>query len=119
MALSDPQSIKIGETESSLPRVNTGGFSSQYESNDGSVTLKLSTQESNRKRHVIRVDVEKITEDPFTSNNVVVSMSSYLVIDRPIAGFDNDEAAEVAIGLIDLITASEASALSKLLGSES
>jgi hypothetical protein len=119
MALTDPQTIKIGETESSLPRVNTGSFSSQYESSDGSVVLKLSTQESGRKRHVVRVDVTKITEDPFSANNVEVSMSCYIVIDRPLVGYTNAEALEVVAGLLSLSTASSSSLLKKLLGSES
>jgi hypothetical protein len=119
MALTDPQKITISEEESSLPRVNTGNFSSQYESSDGTVTLKLSTQESGRRRHVVRVDVEKITEDPFSGDNVPVSMSSYIVIDRPLVGYDNEEALAVVAGLLALATESESSLLTKLLGGES
>lgn len=119
MALTDPQSIKIAETTTSLPRVNTGNFSSQYEAADGTVTLKLSTQESSRKRHVIRVDVEKITEDPFSGDNVPVSMSAYLVIDRPLVGYDNTEALAVVTGLNELAAASTDKVLKALLGGES
>lgn len=119
MALSDPQSIKIGEVESSLPRVNTGNFSSQYESDDGTVVLKLSTQESNRKRHVLRVDVSKIAEDPLTSDNLEVSMSAYVVIDRPLVGFDNTEALNVVKGLEALSAASSNKVMKALLGSQS
>lgn len=119
MALTDPQSIKVGETETSLPRVNTGNFSSQYESSDGTITLKLSTQESSRKRHVIRVDVEKITEDPFSGDNVPVSMSCYLVIDRPLVGYDNTEALEVISALTALGSASTNKVFKALLGGES
>lgn len=119
MALADPQEVTIDAVATKLPRVNTGNFSSQYESSDGTVTLKLSTQESTRKRHVVRIDVEKITEDPFNGTNVPVSMSSYLVIDRPSVGYDNEEALDVVAGLLALVTASESSLLSKLLGGES
>lgn len=119
MALADPQSIKISGTTTSLPRVNTGNFSSQYESSDGTINLKLSTSQSSRLRHVVRVDVDKITEDPFSANNVEVSMSAYVVIDRPIVGYDNTEALAVVAGLLEAASASESSLFKKLLGSES
>lgn len=120
MALADPQSIKISGVTTSLPRVNTGGFASQYESSDGTITLKLSTQQSSRKRHVVRVDITKITADPFVpADNVEISMSVYIVIDRPTVGFTNEEALAKVAGLLELASASESSLLKKLLGAES
>jgi hypothetical protein len=119
MALTDPQKITISAAESKLPRVNTGNFSSTYENEDGTVRLTLSTQQSGRKRHVVRVDVEKITEDPFSGDNVPVSMSVYTVIDRPLAGYTNAEALAVFAGFTTLLTESSSSLVTKLLGSES
>lgn len=120
MALSDPQSIKIGETETSLPRVSTGDFESSYLSADGTVQLKLSTQNGNRKRQVIRVDWKKITEDPFdTTQNVEVSMSCYVVFDRPLTGFSNDDAKALYDALAVRLAASSGQITKQLLASES
>lgn len=121
MAQTDPQSIKISGVTTSLPRVDTGNFGSVYLSSDGSITLKYSTQESNRKRHVARVDVTKVTADPLDdARNVEVSMSAYLVIDRPkFAGYTNAEALAVVTGLLEALTAESSAKVTKLLGSES
>lgn len=120
MALSDPQKIKIGAVESSLPRVSTGNKESIYESADGTVVLKLSTVESRRNRQTVRVDLSKITPDPFIpAQNTQVSMSVYIVIDRPVAGYTNKEAVEALKGFIGLCTESEYKLLEKLVARES
>lgn len=120
MALSDPQSIKINGVTTSLPRVDTGNHSSEYASEDGLITYKLSTVENRRKRQVIRVDVEKVTSDPFIpAQNTTVSMSFYMVFDRPAAGYTNTEALNIAKGLIEAASATEYAILKKLLGGES
>lgn len=120
MALADPQSIKISGVTSSLPRVSVGDFEATYESADGLINLKLSTVENRRKRQVVRVDVSKITTDPFIpAQNVEVSMSTYLVFDRPLVGFTNTEAKAVYDGFIEALQASSSVMVTKLLGSES
>lgn len=121
MALADPQSIKIDEsTAVSLPRVSTGDFKSVYTSSDGTIDLRISTEEKSRKRQVARVDVSKITADPFIpAQNSEVSMSAYLVVDRPPAGFTNEEAKKICKGLFELLTASTDKNLKAFLGSES
>lgn len=122
MALTDPQSIKVGETTTSLPRVSTGDFESEYLSEDGKYKLTLSTtvSGSSRKRQVLRIDVTEITSDPFIpTQNTEVSMSTYVVIDRPPAGFTNAKALEILSGLIGLGTASSNAVLKALLSSQS
>lgn len=120
MAFADPQKVKVTETEATLPRVDTGSFASEYLSSDGTVALKLSTANGRRKRHVARIDLSKITTDPFdTSQNVEVSTSAYVVIDRPLAGFTNAECKKLVEGLVTFMSASTYSATEKLLGSES
>lgn len=121
MAFSDPQKVKVdGSTEVELPRVDTGSFSSEYLSSDGLTTLKLSTSNGRRKRHVARIDLSKITTDPFdTTQNVTVSTSAYVVVDRPLAGFTNEELKKLVEGLVGFLSASTYSATKKLLGSES
>jgi hypothetical protein len=121
MALADPQSIKINGVTSSLPRVNTGNFESEYLSADGLTKLKLSTASNGkRKRQVIRLDLSKITTDPFDSTqNIEVGESVYLVVDRPLAGFTNEEAKKAVEGFVELLSASTFSIVTKSLASES
>jgi hypothetical protein len=120
MALADPQSVKISGSTSSLPRVSTGDFKSIYESADGLIKLSLATTDGKRKRQVVRIDVNKVTTDPFIpANNVEVSMSNYLVFDRPPAGFTNADALAIWVGLSEALSASENKIVKQLLGSES
>jgi hypothetical protein len=120
MALADPQSIKISGVTTSLPRTSTGSYESTYESADGLITLKLSTAEKSRKRQVVRVDVSKITTDPFIpAQNVEVSSSCYLVFDRPPVGFSNADMKAIYDGFIEALQASSSKVVTQLLASES
>jgi hypothetical protein len=121
MAFADPQKVKVdGSTETECPRVDTGNFESTYLSADGLVRLKLATTNGRRKRHTARIDLSKITTDPFdTTQNEEVSTSAYLVVDRPISGFTNEELKKLVEGLVGFLSASTYSATKKLLGSES
>lgn len=120
MALSDPQSIDIGAGAVSLPRTSTKGAESTYTSADGLITLTVSTQKGKRIRQVIRVDVNKITADPFIpAQNAEVSMSFYMVFDKPVVGFTNEAALSIALGLIAQGKASTNKVLVGLLGGES
>lgn len=120
MALADPQSIKINGSTISLPRVTTGNFSSEYLSEDGTTKLKVSTQNGNRKRQVVRLDLSKVTADPWnTSQNMEVSTSAYLVVDRPPAGWTNAEMLKVIEGFCEALGASSYALVKKILASES
>lgn len=120
MAFTDPESIKIGASTISLPRVETGKNESGYLSADGNTKLSASSQYGSRTRRVIRVDQSKIAADPFIpANNVKLSMSNYLVFDLPPAGYTAAEAKEVYTGFIELLQASSAKLITQLLGGES
>jgi len=123
MALTDPQKFKeVAGTEVIAPRVDTGGFKSIYETSDGLNVLTISTSESNssRKRHLVRIDVSKLTTNPYEeSKKQTVSMSAYVVIDRPVAGFTVSEAKKLVEGLVGLLSATSYSLTEKVLGSES
>lgn len=120
MALSDPQSVKIGASTISLPRVETGKNESSYLSADGRTRLTLSSQYGKRTRRVVRIDVSKITADPFIpANNTEVSSSVYLVFDVPPAGYNATEMKEVFTGLSEAMNASTAKMITQLLGGES
>jgi hypothetical protein len=120
MALSDPQAVDIGAGSVSLPRTSTGNNESTYTSADGTVTLELSTSKGKRQRQVIRVDVTKITADPFIpAQNSEVSMSFYMVSDRPVAGFTNTEALNIFLGLAAQMKASTNAVAAAWLGGQS
>lgn len=123
MALTDPQKFKeAAGTEVTAPRVSSGDFKSIYETSDGLAKLTLSTIESNsnRKRHMVRIDVEKLATNVYEeSKKQAVSMSAYVVIDRPVNGFTNAEAKKLVEGLVGLLSASTYSVTEKVLGGES
>jgi len=123
MALTDPQKFKeVAGTEVTAPRVVSGDFKSIYETSDGLNKLTLSTSQSNssRKRHLVRIDVEKIATNPFEEiRKEPVSMSVYLVVDRPSNGYSVAEAKKLVEGLVGLLSASTYSLTEKVLGGES
>lgn len=119
MAFSDPQKVKVNGVEVTLPRVGSGNYSSEYASEDGQNILKISTQNGKRKRQVIRLDLSKLTDDPFSdTTNMQVSASVYLVVDRPLAGFTNEEMKKTVEGFFENLTASTGANLKKFLASE-
>lgn len=123
MALTDPQKFKeVAGTEVTAPRVSSGDFKSVYETSDGLNKLTLSTTQSNsnRRRHLVRIDVEKLTTNIYEeAKKQAVSASVYLVVDRPIAGYTVAEMKKLIEGLVGLISASTYSVAEKLLGGES
>ena len=120
MAFADPVKVKPGETEKECPRVSTGDFQSVYLSEDGLTNVTISTQNGKRKRHVARIDLSKLTSNPFDeSQKVEVSSSAYVVIDRPLAGFTNAELKTLVEGLTTFLTASSGASIKKLVACES
>lgn len=120
MSFTDPEKITINGVETSLPRVIVGANESTYSSADGLIKLKASSQYGNRTRRMIRLDLAKVTADPFIpAQNVKVSMSSYLVFDLPPAGYTADEAKKAWAGFQTLVNASSEALVVKLLGGES
>lgn len=120
MAFTDPQSVKIGASTISLPRVSTGQGTSTYMSEDGLTKYVISSVEKTRKRHTFRLDISKITPDPYIpTQNAEVSMSTYLVVDRPKAGYTNEQAKEAVVGLLEALSASSYAAVKKLIAFES
>lgn len=119
MALTDPQSIKISGTTTSLPRVTTGDHSSEYTSADGLITLKAATQKGKRNRQVIRFDVSKIVASTLNpSQNEEVSTSVQLVFDRPLQGFTNADELAIWAGVAEFLAASESKVIKAVLAGE-
>jgi hypothetical protein len=120
MSFADPQSVTISGTTTSLPRVSVGENQSEYTSGDGLIQLEASHNYGKRTRRVLRLNVTKITSDPFRPDeNVERSMSCYVVFDLPEVGYTAAEALAVYAGLKGQMTAASDALISKLLGGES
>lgn len=123
MALTDPQKFKEAtETEVTAARVSSGDFKSIYQTSDGLTTLSVSTTttNNNRRRHLVRIDIKKLATNIYEeSKKQEISMSVYLVVDRPINGFTVSEAKKLVAGLVGLLSASSYSLTEKVLGGES
>jgi len=120
MALSDPLKVKEASgTEVEAFRVSTGEFKSVYETSDGNTTVTVSTLEtsSNRKRHLARIDVAKLANNPTEeSKKQTFTGSVYLIVDRPLAGYSVAEMVKLVEGLTAFLTKSN---VEKILSSQS
>jgi hypothetical protein len=124
MALTDPLSITIsgwkGGSALSLPRVEARQFGSGYSHVDGDTRLNLSHEYGRRTRRRIRLDLSKLTADPFIPDrNVTVSMSIFTVVDVPVAGFTNAEQLNAWKGMNALLAASTDTVYTAFLGGQS
>lgn len=118
--LADPQSVTINAVANSLPAVVRNGASSTYQKDDGTVKLTVSNSVGRRTRRNVRLDFKKVAPDPLISaQNIIYSMSCYLVVDVPPSGFTITEQKQIADGLTAWLTASSGANLTKVLGGES
>lgn len=119
MAYADPQSVTIAGVATSLPRTGSGANIGAFRSNDGNVSLEVSSQYGKRTRRTIRLSHRKVAADPFTSSvNAEYSMSTYLVVDTPKTGYTVAQAKEIVDALTAYLTASTGANVTKLLGGE-
>lgn len=120
MAFTDPLSITIDGTTTSLPRTSTQGNRGRYSSAAGDIAVTADHQYGSRVRHVLRIDFSKITPDPFVpTQNAKVGMNHYLIFDYPQAGYTNAEILKIYQGFKGLYGASSDALITKLLGGES
>lgn len=119
MALSDPQSVVIGANTRSVAATIDNPSSTVYTDLDNGVTFTVGTQAAKRRRTSVRVDLQKISPDPFvTTINRAVSASAYLVIDTPLTGFTKTEIKELALAISTWMTAGSSANLLKAIGGE-
>lgn len=119
MAFSDPQSITINAVANSLPRTGQGATSGTFTKDDGNVKLTVSHQYGKKNRRMIRVDHRKIAPDPLMpATNTPYTMSVYMVVEVPPAGYTVAEAKQVVDGLTAYLTASSGARITQLLGGE-
>jgi len=120
MAFSDPQTVTINAVAQTLPRVgspiNGAGL---FSKDDGNVKLTMSHQSGKRTRRTCRLDFRKIAADPLVSaQNIMYSMSAYLVVDLPVTGFTVAEAKQIVDALTLYLSASTGAKTTQLLGGE-
>lgn len=120
MAFNDPVDFDPGTGEVELFRVISGVNTSTYSNPTGTLRLRAEHNYARRTRRVIRVDVNKITADPFIpAQNSKVSASLYLVADLPVAGYDVTEISNLYVGLNTMLTAGTNDKLEAWLGGQS
>lgn len=120
MAFADPQSVTINSVANTLPRTSSGVNSGIFTKDDQTVKLTVSHQYGRRTRRTIRIDHQKIVPDPLVSSqNVRASMSTYIVVDLPLAGsYTVAEAKQIVDALTGYLTASSGARVTQLLGGE-
>jgi hypothetical protein len=120
MSFADPQTITISGVTTPLPRTSVEENASEYTSGDGLIQLIASHNYAKRVRRMARIDLSKLTADPFRpSENVEVSMSVYTVFDLPPAGYTAAEQLAAWVGFNTQLTAGSNAVMVKLLGGES
>jgi len=120
MAFADPQSVTISGSATSLPRTGSGIKEGAFGSADGTITLKVSHQQSGKKiRSVIRMVKTKAVTDPsIPAQNIVVTSAPYLVYERTGVGLTQAEMIADIVGFLANLTASSNANLTKLTGQE-
>lgn len=100
MSLATPQSVTINAVATDLHRVEDDKASSTYQSEDGTLSLKVSHQTSkNRTRRMIRLDKTVIAADPLTAENSYQKSGVYIVVDEPVFGFSDADLEDIVDGL--------------------
>lgn len=119
MAFTDPQTVTINSVAQTLPRTSSGINTGNFSKDDGTVKLAISHQYGKRTRRMARVDHQKYAADPLVSSqNVLRSMSVYLVVDTPLQGYTITEQKQIVDALVAYLTASTGARVTQLLGGE-
>lgn len=119
MSFTDPQSLTIAAVAHPLPRVSSGVNTGTFQSSDGTVRLSVSHNYGRRNRRTLRVEHSKVAPDPLiSSQNILHSMSCYIVVDTPKTGYTVAQAKEVVDALTAYLTASTGARVTQLLGGE-
>jgi hypothetical protein len=113
----DPQVVTVNAVAQSMPRISTAGLKTIYQKNDLTYTLTLShTPSKDRIRSMARIDNRAVVPDPLTAVNDYETLSFYVVVDRPLAGFSATQVDQLITGFKTWL---DAAAIAKLFGQES
>jgi hypothetical protein len=113
----DPQTVTVNAVAKVMPRIEVKGTSATYQLADKTFTLNLGhTVSKGRVRSLARIDQRAIVADPLTAVNDYETLSFYVVIDRPEAGFSMVQTEQLIAGLKTWL---DNAAIDKLFGIES
>jgi hypothetical protein len=114
---SDPQTVTVNAVAQIMPKVETAGRKTVYQKSDQSFTFTVShTPSRDRVRSMARLDQKAVVADPLTAVNDYETLSAYIVIDRPLAGFTSTQVEQLITGFKTWL---DATAIGKLYGQES
>jgi hypothetical protein len=117
MALADPQSVTIGGTATSLPRVGSALDQSVYQDATGQVLFWTQHSSSKRTRHTVKLQKSLIVADPLVpSQNQNVSYSAHIVFDMPKNGVVAADMIALGNALVAWATSAN---ITKIVGGES
>jgi len=117
MALADPQSVTINAVAQSMPRIVTGDRKSTYQKNDGVWTFEIShTPNKDRIRSMVKLTQRAVVPDPLTAVNDYETLITYLVVDRPLAGFSMVQLEQQVAGFVAWLSNAN---VDKIYGQES
>lgn len=114
----DPQTVTVNAVAQTLAAISREPMKSTYREDVAEYELIISHQEnSKRNRRVVRINRTTVSADPFIpAQNVENTVSYYLVIDAPIAGFTATQLKDDVLGLTGWLTSAN---VLKVLGGES
>lgn len=116
MAYADPQSLTIGTTEVSLPRVGSSIGAGSFRSSDQKYQMDVRHQSGVQERHNVKLSFADVVGNPLVpSQNLVVGANVNLTITHPKNGLTAESIKDIAEGLA--VWADEAN-LIKLIGGE-
>lgn len=117
--LADPQNITIDGTAVVAPRHLTGTALGQFISGDNNVALEVQTDRKGRTRTVARLRVSAVVNDVLVpTTKVVVSDTIALTINRPSAGFTDEQVVAQVKAFIAWLTAGTDLNLKKIVAGE-
>lgn len=114
----DPQTVTVNAVAQTLAAISREELKSVYREDVAEYELVISHQESGkRNRRVVRLNRKTISADPFIpAQNVENTVSYYLVVDSPLAGFSNTQMKDDILGLTGWLSSAN---VLKVLGGES
>jgi len=117
--LADPQSVTVAGTAISLPRTGLSGTTADYQSADGTTSLRIQQSTSrNQKRTSAVLRTAKVAADPITGLNSRVTATWSITCNQPVDGFSVTELKDQLVALATMLTASSAATTVKILGGE-
>lgn len=117
MALTDPQSVTISGSATSLPRTGLALSEGTFQDATGAVTFTVRHDSSRRTRHIMKLQKSLIVADPlFPSQNQNVSYSVGITMDHPKNGVVLADVVALANALVAWATSGN---LTKVAGGES